>query len=279
MDQLSKVRHEHRLHAFLARFGLALAALVLSAWLAPIARANSIIFASGVQRIGSDNAEINVRAQFDIDNTAKTVTIYLLNLEADPAAITSVLGSLRFDLSGAGTSPAPTIANYGFSTFDIDKHGNPATDNSAPGDLWKANNIGGNTIAFCATCASGGNKEMIIGGPGIAGTYTGNGSIGPAHSPFIIASNATYPSGVLAGLDTSPSWVLHFNGISTATPVTISNLTFGFGTGTNYGTDFYTIPDYTESDAPEPESSVMVVTGLGLVLLSAAARRSRRSRC
>jgi hypothetical protein len=277
MNHLFKVRDTFRPHAFLARFGLTLG-IGLSVWLAPTARANSIIFASGIQHIGSDNAEINVRAQFDIDSTSKTVTLYLLNLEADPAAITSVLGSLRFDISGAGTSPAPTIANYGFSTFDIDKNGNPAADNSAPGNLWKASNIGGDTIAFCATCASGGNKEMLIGGPGITGTYTGNGSIGPAHSPFIIASNANYPSGVLAGLDTSPSWVLHFDGISTVTPVTISNLTFGFGTGTNYGTDFFTIPDFTESDVPEPKSKLMVVSGLGLVLLSVAARRSLRAR-
>ena len=90
----------------------------------------------------------------------------------------------------------------------------------------------------------------------------------------------TYTSGKLASLDTSPSWTLQFSGITTTQAVAISNVTFGFGldSGKGYGTDFYTMANYTEYDVPEPESNIMVITGLGLVLLAVAARRHRQSR-
>ena len=253
------------------QFWISLACAVL--W-ASHAQANTIIFASGVQHLTSD---INVKAQFDIDTSAQTITIHLLNLQPNPAGITSVLGSLRFDITGAGSTPTPSgpiISNI--STFGIDKNGNPVAQSGT--STWTANNIGGNTIGFCTTCASGGNSDLLIGGPNASGVYTGNNSIGPAHSPFIIASGLSYnaPS-ILAGLNTSPSWTIHFNGITQGQPVMISNVIFGFGTGTNYGTDFYTMPTYTDYDLPEPESNVMVVSGLGLVLISVAVRRYRRS--
>ena len=187
---------------------------------------------------------------------------------------------MRFDITGAGAHPAPTITASDFSTFDVDSHGSPAAADDLA-NTWTASNIGGSTIAFCATCANGGSKELLIGGPNAGGIYTAGGSLSShGQKPFIIASGGTYSApSVLASLDTSPSWVLHFNDINPITPVTISNVTFGFGTGNNYGTDFYTMANHTEYDAPEPESNIMVITGLGLVLLSVAARRARRSRC
>jgi hypothetical protein len=255
----------HSQHAA-RKFLLVVAGLVFPA----PAQASTIIFATGVQHLTSD---INVRAQFDIDNTAQTVTIHLLNLQVNPAGITSVLGSVRFNITGAGTTPTPngTIGSN-ISTFGVDKNGNPVTQSGT--NTWTANNIGGNTIGFCTVCASGGNNDLVIGGPNASGLYTGNNSVGPAHSPFIIGSGLSYSApSVLAGLNTAPSWTIHFNGITQGQSVTISNVIFGFGTGTNYGTDFYTMPNYTEYDAPEPESNIMVVTGLGLVLAAVAMRR------
>jgi hypothetical protein len=237
------------------------------------ARANTIVFATGVQHLTS---EISAEAQFDIDTTAQTVTIHLLNLENNPSGITSVLGSLRFNITGAGATPAPVEVSDNVSTFGIDGSGNPFTQNAA--DAWKASNIGGNTIAFCTTCANGGNNVLIIGGPNASGTYTGNGSI-RSHSPFIIGSGQVYSSpSALAGLDTAPSWTFKFSGITPGQPVVISNVVFGFGTGQNYGTDFYTMQTYTEIDAPEPETYVLGMTGFGLMLASAALRRFGRSR-
>jgi hypothetical protein len=243
----------------------ALAAAILFTWMTPAAQASTIVFAY------NNSSTIDVKAQFDVDNAAKTVSIYLLNLQNNPTSILSVLGSVRFNVIGAGINPDPIITGSSFSTFDIDKRGSPLSHPGAP-NAWQADNIGGNTVAFCATCAAGGNTELLIGGPGPDGIYSGNGSIGPAHSPYIIGSGATYSSGALAGLDTTPGWTLYFGGISSQ-QVMISNVIFGFGTGAGYGTDFYSVPAYTEMDTPEPETKMMMATGIGLVLLAVAARR------
>ena len=264
MEPFSSNGKKHRLRPSIASLVLVPAAsAILATWLTPAAQASSFIFANA-----------NVRAQFDVDNTAQTVTIYLLNLQLNPKDITEALGSLRLN-------PDPSLAASKISTFDINANGVPLPDKVD--NSWAAHPLGGTTIGLCAVCASGGSTELIIGGPDGNGRYSaGDSKIqtnGPK-IPFIIGSGATYTSGKLAGLDTSPSWTLKFSGITNSQKAAISNVTFGFGldSGKGYGTDFYTMANYTEYDVPEPESNIMVITGLGLVLLSVAVRRYRQSR-
>jgi hypothetical protein len=235
--------------------------------------ASTIIFATGPQQVGG--YEINVKATFDFDYSAQTVTISLLNLELNPTDIARTLGSVRFDIAGA--SATPTYVSSSIGTFDIDNQGRPRTDNRA--NTWVATNIGGNTIGFCAVCASGGVgvPDLVIGGPAASNLRYSNddGTLRyrTSSQPFIIGSGGAYSSGVLQPLDTSPSWVYR---LSNMTPnVMVSNVLLGFGEGAAYGSASYFMANYTEYDVPEPPSGILAIAGLGI---AAAARRYLRSR-
>jgi hypothetical protein len=91
---------------------------------APTLRASTIIFATGPQQVGG--REINVTAIFDFNYSAQTVTISLLNLEANPTDISQTLGSLRFNIANA--DPQLTYQNSTIGTFDIDNQGRPRSD-------------------------------------------------------------------------------------------------------------------------------------------------------
>ncbi len=93
----------------------------------PTLHASTIIFATGPRQVGG--REINVTASFDFNFTAQTVTISLLNLEANPTDISQTLGSLRFNIANA--DPTLTYQNSTIGTFDIDNQGRPKTDNRA----------------------------------------------------------------------------------------------------------------------------------------------------
>jgi hypothetical protein len=230
--------------------------------------ASTIIFATGLQQVGL--YEINVKATFDFDYSAQTVTISLLNLELNPTDIAQALGSVRFNITGA--SATPTYVSSSIGTFDIDNQGRPRTDNRA--NTWVATNIGGSTIGFCTVCASGGvgAPDLVIGGPAASNLRYSNddGTLRSRSSaqPFIIASGANYSSGALQSLDSSPSWVYK---LSNMTPnVMVSNVFLGFGESAAYGSASYFMANYTEYDVPEPSSGILAITGL---VIAAGARR------
>jgi len=58
----------------------------------------------------------------------------------------------------------------------------------------------------------------------------------------------------------------------------VSNVLFGFGEGAPYGSDTYLMAAYSEFDVPEPDTKLMVITGLALVAISAGARAWLRAR-
>jgi hypothetical protein len=220
------------------------------------------------------------KATFDFNPTAQTLTIYLLNLESDPTDISQTLGSLRFDITNAGNAPTLVYQSSSIGNFDLDKHGRPTSD-TLQSNTWSANSIGGNTIGFCAVCATGGTGigELLIGGPNAKGDYANaNTSLTgrTSSAPFTIAGGGTNTNGVLKSLDSSPSWVYLFPDMTPQ--VMVSNVIFGFGEGTAYGSSSYEMASYTEYDTPELESNVLVATGLGLVLIAAASKRYLRSR-
>jgi hypothetical protein len=257
-------------HSRLSPVLLSLAALVTMC--APHARANAVLFTAGPTTLGSN--EISASARFEFNPTSHTIAIYLLNLEANPSDITQVLGSIRFTLTGAGASPTPTISSVEGNTFGVDANGSPIA--KVESIAWTVSNIGGTQLALCTVCASGGNKDLLIGGPNISGIYANaNGSIAgnKPHNPFVIASNGTYASGVLHGLDTSPTWTIS---VPTETVnVAVSKVIFGFGTGTNYGTNTIEVDNFQDLGAPEPGSLIMMLGGLGLILIGVRKRRSR----
>jgi hypothetical protein len=234
--------------------------------------ASTIIFATGPQQVGG--YEVNVKATFDFDYTAQTVTISLLNLESNPTDIAQTLGSVRFDIAGA--SGTPTYVSSSIGTFDIDNLGRPKSDYRP--NSWSASNIGGNTIGFCGVCAAGGVgvPDLVIGGPDSNLRYSNDdGSLKYRNKPepFIISSDDTYTSSALQSLDTSPSWVYR---LSNMTPnVMVSNVFLGFGEGAAYGSASYFMPNYTEYDVPEPPSGILSIAGLGI---AAGARRYLHSR-
>jgi hypothetical protein len=215
---------------------------------------------------------VRASAEFDFDPTAHTITIQLLNLTADPADITSVMGYVNFTLNNAGTNPAPTIQSSGFSTFIVDNNGVPQVDNTNTSPQWQVQHTG-TAISFCTVCASGGgNKEMIIGAPNASNVYaSANNSIakttGP-HNPFIIGGGGTY-GGNLANLDTAPSWVISVPTMTAAT--TVSSVVFGFGSA--YGIVSYEEDDFT---TPEPGPMISAFAGLSLIAVHGRKRRSRQ---
>uniref|UniRef100_Q020T9 PEP-CTERM protein-sorting domain-containing protein n=1 Tax=Solibacter usitatus (strain Ellin6076) TaxID=234267 RepID=Q020T9_SOLUE len=235
--------------------------------------ASTIIFATGPQQVGG--YEINVKATFDFDYTAQTVTISLLNLELNPTDIAQTLGSLRFDIAGA--TATPTYVSSSIGTFDIDNLGRPKADNKP--NSWSATNIGGNTIGFCAVCAAGGVgvAGLVIGGPDSNLRYSNDDGTLKNRSkpePFIIGSGAIYTSSALQSLDTSPSWVYK---LPNMTPnVMVSNVFLGFGESAAYGASSYFMANYTEYDIPEPGSLVLTIAGLGMVAATPKYLHSRR---
>jgi hypothetical protein len=214
---------------------------------------------------------VGASAEFDFDPSAHTITLYLLNLVSNPAAITSVMGSVSFTLNGAGTNPSPTIASSGFSTFIVDSNGVPQVDNTNTSPQWQIQHTG-TAMTFCTICAgSNNNKEMIIGAPNANNVYSAaNNSIakttGP-HNPFIIGGGGSY-GGNLAGLDTTPSWVFSVPTMTATT--TVSSVVFAFGSD---GSVAYEQDDFT---TPEPGPMICVSAGLGLIALGMRKRRSRQ---
>jgi hypothetical protein len=141
---------------------------------------------------------------------------------------------------------------------------------------------------LCAICSpavtvahpDAGPSKLILGGPdpatGLSDTYSNaNGSmLNSAHNPFILGSGDTYSAGsALAAAQSTPTWVLSVPNITAAT--TVTSVTFHFATSysttTNYETDTF---GYT----PEPESNILMITGLGLILVAGATRRYRKLR-
>jgi hypothetical protein len=243
--------------------------------LAPAVRANTVVFATGTQLLGGYTE--NARAAFDIDNTAHTITVYLLNLVADPTNVDQAIGSLRFSIDGAG-APIPSMGLASGAVFDINSGGvikNVATETT---NVWQTTGSAqgsGEQVTLCAVCTSGGTTGLIVGGPAVSGKYDSADPTlrGTSGAPWIIGSGAAYSSGALAGLDTSPSWVITFPTGTNLSSIVITNVIFGFGESANYGWNDITVPVET----PELSPTILIGTGLGLLALAVGVRRLRRS--
>jgi hypothetical protein len=258
-------------------------AVVLLA-LAPVLRANTVVFATGTQLLGG-YAE-NAQATFDINNTTHTITVHLLNLQLNPTDVDQAIGSLRFTLTGAG-NPTPTSTTpTGISDtkLDITNSGTPTKVAGEISTVWRDSasaQASGWQIALCAVCTAGGTNGLIIGGPNatVNGKYAAADATlkGGTTAQWIIGSGLTYTgagtNNRLAGMDTTPDFTITFPTTTNLSSVVITNVIFGFGESANYGWNTITVPVET----PELSSTILFGSGLGLLALALGLRHLRRS--
>ena len=130
---------------------------------------------------------------------------------------------------------------------------------------------------LCVVCATfvTGTPGLILGGPSEPSDKyaAANPSLRTGNSgQWIIGSGLTYSTGKFAGVDTSPDWLINFGIGTDLTNVKITNVIFGFGDGTPFGSETFDVPVET----PEPGSVILFGIGLGLLVIAAGARRLRR---
>jgi hypothetical protein len=263
---------------------------LLSIFIPQISSASTIIFATGPITIGAGSPD-NAEADITMDSSAHTITITLLNLEADPKGITSAIAGVEIDFANLSGAASASIASTAATTFTINADGSISGAANVTSTAWLAetnasNPSGGyasNTIGLCVVCKNVNGTspptELVVGAPATNkpspyGYADGNSSIDNNHSPYIVGSGTTfnYASGTpLANADTSPTWVLNVPVLAANT--TISKVRFYFGSA-------YSVPSQ-EADAtieiiPEPGVAAMMVGGL--LLIVAGTWRRQRSR-
>jgi hypothetical protein len=275
---------------FSSQTGFALILLVLSALFPRVSSAYTIQFATGPITLGSglpDNAEADI--QMDAANHQLYIT--LLNKQLDPKGITSAISGVEIDFNNLSAAATATIASTTVSTFTINSDGSITGLSTQNSSAWLAETnasdagagYASNTIALCVVCKNVNGTspptQLVIGGPAANkplpyGYSDGNNSITNNHSPYILGSGSTfaYASGTpLAGADTTPTWVLNVPQLQVNT--TIAKVRFYFGSA-------YLVPtqeaDATIETAPEPDSVIMILSGLFLIAVSVWRRRKVR---
>lgn len=243
-----------------------------------IATANTIIFATGATQTGN-LAPVNVEAI--VTMAAGSLTVSLLNFQANPVDLTSLLSGVEFDFAnlGSGTLTA-SIASTAQDAITLNHSGSPSYTPTA--STWIAPTLANSTLGLCQICktgnAPGGKQELIIGSPDSSGVYSGAGNnlVKPKYNPFILGSGETYAStSPLFGLNSTPTWVLNVPQITETT--TITSVRFFFGpsyNAVNQEADATTTTIIT----PEPEPIFPALGGLLLIVASALVRKST-SKC
>jgi hypothetical protein len=248
------------------------------------------MFATGPITLGSglpNNAEADITANFGGSGTS--IIISLLNKQLDPKGITSAIAGVEIDFANLSGAATASLVSTTASTFTINPDGSISGAANVSSTAWlvetNASDPGAgytsNTVALCVVCKNVNGTspptELVIGGPATNkpapyGYDDGNNSITNSHSPYILGSGNTftYNTGTpLAGMNTTPTWVINVPQFQATTRITAVRFYFGSA---------YIVPTQ-EADAtivvtPEPGPIAMVVGGL---LLIAAGRWRRRS--
>src|ERR1035437_675336 len=220
--------------------------------LAPAGRANIVEFATGAQTPGG--VAVNASATFDINTNSITVT--LLNLTLDPTDVNQAIGSLRFTITGT-TGPPTTIASNSGTTFGIASGTTIISPTAESGTTWTTTPSSGQQVVLCVVCATfvTGTPDLILGGPSEPSDKyaAANPSLRTGTSgQWIIGTDQTYTAtqSFKPPFDVTPSWVINFS-TTTWTNVMITNVIFGFGDGTPFGSETFDVPVET----PEPGSA------------------------
>jgi hypothetical protein len=212
-------------------------------------QANTILFATG--SINLAGQPVNATARFDVNAIADTITISMVNLQNNPISVGQLISGVSFTLSHlASTSPTATIVTERATEIEIDRMGRVTEVDARMDTDWKVLPVATNRYDLCQVCNGSGDPDnLLIGGPASNGKYaSANGSIAgnSSHNPFFLASGATYTTGALAGVDSTPYWTIRMSGVQPITSV--GNVTFRFGT--TYGA--LTAPGENLTATPEP---------------------------
>ncbi|HTS30041.1 MAG TPA: PEP-CTERM sorting domain-containing protein [Bryobacteraceae bacterium] len=215
---------------------------------------------------GSTSYPVDIEAILNVNTVSQTIVIQLLNLESNPTDALQELGSIQISFSGLNSSTtAPSVTASSFTAVNITSNlSQPTVVTPTPATAWHSAQTPSSTATeiFCANCPTGGNKQLLIGGPS---TFLGfplpylnaDSSItASADQPEVIASGQTYTSGNLAGVNTSPQWTLFVPELGSNTRITA--VTFGFGT--NWGASGSTVAGQLVA-IPEPGSASLILMG------------------
>jgi hypothetical protein len=251
-------------------------------------QAYPIIYATGPTTISPTGTAIpvNVQASISFDYNAHTMTVQLINLEANPTSVPQLLAGVEVDFADLGSgSLNGSIASTSASTFSLDTNGNPtAAPTPVTSTTWQVQSAvsqpsagyASNTLALCEICKINGNgpAELIIGGPDpnllpTTDSYTNanSGVKNNSHNPLILGSGASYSGGTFAGANTTPSWVLNTQAIQSTTTIVAVRFYFGSAYSSSQETDA------TIEIAPEPGAGFMVAGGVLLIAVGAWRRR------
>jgi hypothetical protein len=258
---------------------------LLLALVPQVTSASTIMYATGPITIGSGSPE-NAEADITLDTSAQTVAIALINNQLDPKNVISTISGIEIDFANLSSAATAAIASTTATTFTINPNGTISGVTTSNSNAWLAETdaadpgagYASNTVALCVVCknVNGTNPlaQFIIGGPSNRpwpyGYKDGDNTIGKTYDTFILGSGSTYiydAGTVLAGADTTPSWVLNIPQIQVNTTITTVRFYFGAAYSPNDGADA------TIVEAAEPGPFVMVTAGLLLVVVGAWKRR------
>lgn len=208
--------------------------------------------------ISNGGAAVNAMAFINISGSTMSVT--LIDLQANPGSVANILNGIQINISGV-TGVSGLTADSA-KTADIDSNGNYNPTTTAGSIIASPSGwtVGGSSTITLSALGTGNPQFLIIGpdannnftdGSGNPGYTAAHGSIagnGP-HNPFILGQETFYFN--LSGSGYSES--------------TIQGITFLFGTGC----------DYAEV-IPVPEPSTIVAGALLLLPLGISAFRILR---
>jgi hypothetical protein len=244
----------------------------------PSAKADDVVTtmwvtASGATVTGSPVDDLVTLA---IDYTTDEITITPLNLETDLTRDFQMISHIDMTLSGLISGTTSSVVSSSFNMINVSKTATSSDNSPTPANVWRALLTAGGSLSFCTNCNGGGNQELIIGGPKTdpADLYPDGNSGLYAKSPLILGSGGSY-TGVLAGLDSNPSWVISVPEIDHNTAVAPTAVTFGFGTagGLTAGGQEQQPPS-----TPEPATVTELIAGGALLLAVGWKRRNQAQR-
>ncbi len=244
-------------------FSIALTVVALLAAASHPAQA-SITYQTPSGSLDSSSEPINAQAVFTLGNG--TVTIELINLQANPTSAGQLISGLNFNITGSTSSGSLSDVNSGDITY-ISSGGSYSTITPDSLTRWKAKETG-STVNLSAL--GGGQPDHLIIGPDNAGDLDGTGKYNKAN-----ASIYNFLPVVLG----SAYFTIAINGVTTNS--VLSNVQFQFGTKPDTTIIGQVVPN-APNPVPVPEpttviAGVLLLAPLGLQTLRTLRTNRRRT--